>query len=256
MTDARDALSVWDALKPKIEQLIADKTQTAVRQKKMNLTRIDTSAQTVTVYDGINSSRNITIPYVPGVGIEALSSGYSVLVQWRDNDISTAVAVSPGQGYEEQIVLPDPTITGSVNVSQATFLEMGDVLYTNPDPTQTMAAYTSLVSNLSVTARPYNLFFIECCYDTDYPSTRNGTITYIPYNPSATVSRYVNCCVPWYSDSGSMIASFRQIFISKSTSGDERYWGISAQPGYYLTGTSHSNQAKYCIPTQIIAMHI
>lgn len=265
MTDARDALSVWDALKPKIEQLIADKTQTAVRQKKMNITRIDTSAKTVTVYDGINSSRSITIPYVPGVGIDLLSSGYSVLVEWRDNDISTAVAVAPGQGWASSVgdlpgatlpyaTLSNPVLSGNVDVSGASINFFGDVLYTNSDPTQTMASGTGLVSGVNVLTRPYNLFLFEFCYSTDYTNTRNSVSLYIP-TLSGAVDLYAQCSVVWYGPSA-IAASWRQIHVYKTTSGTDTFWTMMAGPGYLATVSGNTNYTKYCIPLRIIGMHI
>lgn len=265
-TDAKEALSVWNALKPKIEQLIAEKTQTAVRQKKMNIAQIDTAHQTIKVYDGVNISRSITIPYVPGAGIDLLSDGNSVLVEWRDNDISTAVAVAPGQGWTDAVgnlpgtTLTNPSIsggvmTGNIDVSQATVNFFGDVLYSNSDPTQGMASGTGLVGGVNVLTRPYNLFLFEFCYSTDYPNVRNSAVLYIPTPLLDAVDLYAQCSVVWYGNSA-VSASWRQINVYKTTSGTDTFWTMMAGPGYLATVSANTNQTKYCIPTRIIGMHI
>ena len=99
MGGAKDALAVWDALKPKIRQLIREEMRSAVRKKKMNIASVDTARQTVTVYEGANTGHTITIPYRAWSGIENLSAGQSVIVEWIYDDISTAVAATPGKGY-------------------------------------------------------------------------------------------------------------------------------------------------------------
>lgn len=96
---SKGALAVWEALKPKIRQLIHEETKSAVRSKKMNISSIDTTAQTVTVYEAANPDTTITVPYRAGNGIESLTAGQSVLVEWTYEDISTAVAAYPGRGY-------------------------------------------------------------------------------------------------------------------------------------------------------------
>jgi len=95
----KEALALWDALRPKVEQLIREKTRSTVRKKKMNLSAIDTTAQTVTVYEASNPTSTITIPYRAWTGIESLTPGQSVIVEWIFDDLSTAVAVTPGRGY-------------------------------------------------------------------------------------------------------------------------------------------------------------
>lgn len=262
--DAKDALAVWDALKPKIEQLIDEKTHSAVRRKKMNITSINTTNRTVTVYEGVNSSRNITVPYRPGSGVDQLDTGNSVLVEWISDDISTAVAVAQGQGWASAMgtmpgaVLPGATIsnsvlTGNIDVSGANVNYFGDVLYTNSSPTQGMASNTALVSNLDVTMRAYNLFLFEFCYSTDYTNIRNSVTAYIP--SGSVPDLYVHGAVPWY-DSNGVLAAWREIRVYQTTSGTDTYWNMTAQAGYLATTTGNANYTKYCIPIRIIGMHI
>lgn len=266
MNDAKDALAVWDALKPKVEQLIAEKTHTALRQKKMNVSAVYTDSQTVKVYDGINSAQSIIIPYIPGAGIDQLASGNSVLVQWRDNDISTAVAVAQGQGWTSSVgALPGATLpygrisngvlTGNVDVSAATVNFFGDELYINSDPTQPMAARTGLVSGVNVLDRPYNLFLFEFAYSTEYPETRNSVCLQIPTPLLNNVDVYAQGSIPWYGTSG-IVAAWRQIHVYKTTSGSDKFWTMTAQAGYIATTSGNTNQTKYCIPTRIVGMHI
>lgn len=99
MTNATNALALWESLKPKMRQLIREETRSAVRKKKMNIAGIDTAAQTVTVYEAAAPSVMITLPYSLGVGIEDLSPGQSVMVEWTYDDFSTAVVCMPGRNY-------------------------------------------------------------------------------------------------------------------------------------------------------------
>lgn len=99
MNDPKGALAVWNALAGKVRQLIRDQTKSAVRKKKMNIAAISTANQTVTVYEASDPTKTITVPYRAGQGIEALSAGQSVIVEWIYDDLSTAVAATPGQGW-------------------------------------------------------------------------------------------------------------------------------------------------------------
>lgn len=264
-TGAQDALAVWDALKPKIEQLIAEKTKSVVRRKKMNLNSVNTTTQTVNVYEGVNSSNNITIPYIPGTGIDQLVSGESVIVEWRSDDISTAVAVSQGRGWTDAVgtlpgvsltqpSLSNPVLSGIIDVSGGTIRFMGDVLYTNSDPTQGVADDTSLVSGLNVQDRDYNLFLFEFCYSTDYPTTRNSIAIYIP---NGTVpNMYVQGNVVWYNTNGGILSTIRRIWIYQTTDGTHTFWTMVAKPGHLATTSGNTEDTKYCIPLRIIGMHI
>lgn len=97
--DAGAALALWDALKPKLRQMIREETRSAVRKKKMEILSINPSAQTVTVYEAANPGVTITIPYRKESGIGGMTAGQSVMVEWTYDDLSTAVAATPGQGW-------------------------------------------------------------------------------------------------------------------------------------------------------------
>lgn len=99
MADAKGAIAVFDGLRSKIKQLIKDVTRSAVRRKKMTIQSINTTNQTVTVYEAANPSTTITVPYRCESGISQLSVGQSVQVEWIYDDLSTAVAVCPGKGW-------------------------------------------------------------------------------------------------------------------------------------------------------------
>lgn len=99
MSSSSEALAVFEAMRGKMRQLIRQETKSAVRKKKMTISAIDTAAQTVTVYEASDQANTITIPYRAGQGIESLTAGQSVQVEWTYDDLSTAVAATPGQGY-------------------------------------------------------------------------------------------------------------------------------------------------------------
>jgi hypothetical protein len=109
MGNANDALAVWDALAPKLRQLIREETRTCVRKKRMNLAAINTAAQTVTVYEPSNPVVTITVPYTSGIGIEDLSPGQAVMVEWTGNDFATAVAAMPGRNFAS-VATPAPEL--------------------------------------------------------------------------------------------------------------------------------------------------
>lgn len=97
--NASSALAVWNALKPKIRQLIRDETRSAVRKKKMTIQSIDTANQSVTVYEAANPNVTLTLQYRKESGVGAMSAGQSVTVEWIYDDLSTAVVSGPGQGW-------------------------------------------------------------------------------------------------------------------------------------------------------------
>lgn len=99
MGKAKDALNLWDALVPKVTQLVDSKTRSAVRKKKMNIASVDTQTQTAAVYEAATPDTIIMLPYRLGTGVEYMTAGQSVLVEWVYGDFSTAVIVSPGSGY-------------------------------------------------------------------------------------------------------------------------------------------------------------
>ena len=264
MSDGSEALAVWDALRPKIEQLIDEKTRSAVRKKKMNLTSINTTNRTVTVYDGINASQSITVPYRAGSGVDKLVSGNSVLVEWIGDDISTAVAVAQGRGWTDAVgsvpgaTIPMPTISnpvlsGNVDVSGAQINFFGDVLYTNSNPTQTMSTNTSLVTGVNILDRQYNLFLFEFAYSTDYPDVRTSVTVYVPWGTTPDFKVQGN--VVWYTSSG-VAAAWRQVNVYQTTDNTHTYWTMVAGPGYLATVSGNTNYTKYCIPLRIIGMHI
>lgn len=111
MNDPKGALAVWNALAGKVRQLIRDQTKSAVRKKKMNIAAISTANQTVTVYEASDPTKTITVPYRAGQGIEALSAGQSVIVEWIYDDLSTAVAATPGQGWSARGLISYTSVT-------------------------------------------------------------------------------------------------------------------------------------------------
>lgn len=102
--DGSAVLALWDALVPKLRQIIREETRSAVRAKKMNIQSIDTTAQTVTVYEGANPGVTITVPYRKESGVGSLSAGQSVIIEWDYDDLSTATASTPGQGWSANTV--------------------------------------------------------------------------------------------------------------------------------------------------------
>lgn len=104
MTDGSEVLALWDALTPKLRQMIREETRSAVRKKKMNILSLDTANQTVTVYEAANPGVTITIPYRKESGIGGMETGQSVMVEWTYDDMSTAVAATPGQGWSGDAV--------------------------------------------------------------------------------------------------------------------------------------------------------
>ena len=99
MSDADGALAFWDAIVPKLRQLIREETRSAVRKKKMNIASIDEDNQTITVYETANPSVTLTLPYTAGHGIEDLAAGQSVMVEWTFDDFSTSVVSMPGKNW-------------------------------------------------------------------------------------------------------------------------------------------------------------
>lgn len=99
MDKTNSVLSIWASLGTKVKQMVKELTKPAVRRKKMNLLSIDTTNQTVTVYESSNPNVTITIPYRAESGISQMSVGQSVQVEWIYDDLSTAVAVCPGKGW-------------------------------------------------------------------------------------------------------------------------------------------------------------
>lgn len=131
--NASSALAVWNALKPKIRQLIRDETRSAVRKKKMTIQSIDTANQSVTVYEAANPNVTLTLQYRKESGVGAMSAGQSVTVEWIYDDLSTAVVSGPGQGWstntldaetagEMFISSNNPTLTWTVGSTGSTEL--------------------------------------------------------------------------------------------------------------------------------------
>lgn len=98
-TDGSAVLALWDALTPKLRQMIREETRSAVRKKKMDIVSISTASQTVTVCEAANPTVTITIPYRKESGVGSMTAGQSVQVEWTYDDLSTAVASGPGSGW-------------------------------------------------------------------------------------------------------------------------------------------------------------
>ena len=125
MTDGSEVLALWDALTPKLRQMIREETRSAVRKKKMNILSLDTANQTVTVYEAANPGVTITIPYRKESGIAGMSPGQTVMVEWTYDDLSTAVAATPGQGWSGTAI--DGYDSGYQNAAYETgFQDYGD----------------------------------------------------------------------------------------------------------------------------------
>lgn len=99
VTDGSAVLALWDALKPKLRQMIRDETRSAVRKKKMDIVSISAGNQTMTVREAANPDVTLTLHYRKESGAESLIAGQSVQVEWIYDDLSTAVISGPGQGW-------------------------------------------------------------------------------------------------------------------------------------------------------------
>lgn len=115
--NANSALAVWNALKPKIRQLIQDEARSAVRRKKMTILSINTSNQSVTVYEAANPNVTLTLQYRKESGVGSMSAGQGVMVEWTYDDLSTAVVSGPGQGWSTNAI--DATTAGNTYVKKA-----------------------------------------------------------------------------------------------------------------------------------------
>lgn len=125
--NANSALAVWNALRPKIMQLIKAETKSAVRKKKMTILSIDTANQTVTVYEAANPSVTLTLHYRKESGVGAMSAGQSVTVEWTYDDMSTAVVSGPGQGWSTDTV--DGSDTGWIDLNPVFYRKVGNTVF-------------------------------------------------------------------------------------------------------------------------------
>lgn len=125
--NANSALAVWNALRPKIMQLIKAETKSAVRKKKMTILSIDTANQTVTVYEAANPSVTLTLHYRKESGVGAMSAGQSVTVEWTYDDMSTAVVSGPGQGWSTNTV--DGSDTGWIDLNPVFYRKVGNTVF-------------------------------------------------------------------------------------------------------------------------------
>lgn len=117
--NANSALAVWNALKPKIRQLIQDEARSAVRRKKMTILSIDTANQSVTVYEAANPNVTLTLQYRKESGVGSMSAGQGVMVEWTYDDLSTAVVSGPGQGWSANTV-DAATLEGKFSITTKT----------------------------------------------------------------------------------------------------------------------------------------
>lgn len=117
--NANSALAVWNALKPKIRQLIKDETRSAVRKKKMTILSINTANQSVTVYEAANPNVTLTLQYRKESGVGSMSAGQGVMVEWTYDDLSTAVVSGPGQGWSANTV-DAATLDGKFSITTKT----------------------------------------------------------------------------------------------------------------------------------------
>lgn len=117
--NANSALAVWNALKPKIRQLIQEEARSAVRRKKMTILSINTANQSVTVYEAANPNVTLTLQYRKESGVGAMSAGQGVMVEWTYDDLSTAVVSGPGQGWSTDTV-DAATLDGKFSITTKT----------------------------------------------------------------------------------------------------------------------------------------
>lgn len=88
-----DAMAFWKALEPKVREVVRDMTENVVREERFEV---------VTPPDGEKIGlkqpfgRTIYIPYAPAVANAAEKD--TVLVRWRGNSLSTALAYAFGDG--------------------------------------------------------------------------------------------------------------------------------------------------------------
>lgn len=161
--NANSALAVWNALIPKIRQLIKDETRSAVRKKKMTIQSINTANQTATVYEAANPGVTLTLPYRKESGAGAMSAGQSVTVEWTYDDMSTAVISGPGQGWSPNTV--DGSDTGWVDLNPVFYRKVGNTVFVSChaafSSTPGSRAWTT-INTLPAAARPSRRIDAAC----------------------------------------------------------------------------------------------
>ena len=232
MANANGALALWDALVPKLRQLIREETRSVVRKKKMNIAYIDKEAQTVDVYEASNPADVFTVPYTNGMGIEDLSAGDSVMVEWISDDFSTAVAAMPGRNYGTITgLLPDvtPSDNGKIVIVRGgrwVLSELGAVL-----------------SSINVTTLPEKM-----TYETGEALDLSGITVTATYSDGTTADVTASCSFSPRSGATLSTRGANTVSVSYSENGITENTSFSVAVGatlLRLTKTSDLSQDLY-----------
>lgn len=161
--NANSALAVWNALKPKIRQLIQEEARSAVRRKKMTILSINTANQSVTVYEAANPNVTLTLQYRKESGVGSMSAGQGVMVEWTYDDLSTAVVSGPGQGWSANTV--DGSDTGWQDLNPVFYRKFGNIVYISCHATfsSALAGRTwTTINTLPASVRPSRRIDAAC----------------------------------------------------------------------------------------------
>lgn len=146
MADTQEARKIWQALEKPITALTKEKTQSAIRSKKMTVVALPDENGLVEVRDAFSPS--CLLPYDKGaLKEEKFVVGKSVLVYWYQNDFSTAIISKHGDGTED-------TEEYSYTLPVATGANLGGIQADQKETTDTTPARIGTDNKLYVTIPP------------------------------------------------------------------------------------------------------